>query len=192
MGMSLSEIGKSGVGARPERTYRLCLATSLLAEVQALTEELMSLPRGDAESGPKKMSDGRAGEIRQALTSLHEQMESYTGELRLRALPDDEWQEFKDEHPAREDHPEDEEVAGGWCDSDALRADLARWMAAWDGEEMSDEDRAVVMERAAGADKKQLVTLAVGMQEVAVQVPFSPTAWSGTPTSEDDSTSLDA
>ena len=112
----------------------LCLTPALVAEVQALSEELSSLTipgrseDGERKGPPRRMGQGtgpREAEIQERLAALLAEMAEHEGELRIRAnLTDGEWRRWVNEHPARdEDEPgfdRDQRVTLGYCNADDL------------------------------------------------------------------------
>lgn len=178
---SLSELRKDPRPARrAERALTICLAPDLVAEVQALTDELGSLAvagirsRDPEEPGPpSRMGDGedpRADEIRVRLAELLDEMAREEGELRVRAIDDGDWRRWVNEHPARPEgtpgHDRDAEVTAGYCDADALLDDLERYAWTWDGEPLAPgEWNSLLVDKIAAPDKKAIATAVVSMHE---------------------------
>lgn len=184
MPKSLADLRAQKRSARPERSYTACLAPDLIAEVQALTEELDRLPQasvadeeGERSGPPRRQGQGehpRATEIRERMGELLEQMADYEGELRLRATKTDgEWRQWVNEHPARDEdeagHKRDLEVTFGYCNADALIDDLAAYAVAWNGEPLEAGDWDVLS--VANADKKKIANLVVAMYESDLSLP---------------------
>lgn len=161
--------------ALPERSYPLCLRRDLLAKADKLTRELQALPVGDDEGAPpKRVGEGappKVQEIRARLGALYDEMEEATGELGLRAVSDGEWRRWVNEHGPRDGDQRDELVAYGLCNADDLANDLGKWVVSWDGEPFAADDWSrVFAPKVAGGDLKNLVAIAVQLQE-AVEDP---------------------
>jgi len=183
---SLSELRKDPRPARrAERALTICLAPDLVAEVQALTEELGTLAvsglRSDDpdESGPpSRMGDGedpRADQIRARLAELLDEMAEEEGELRLRAIDDGEWRRWVNEHPSRPEgtpgHDRDAEVTAGYCNADDLLDDLEKYAWTWDGEPLAPGEWATLLvDKIAAPDKKAIATAVVSMHEMSMDL----------------------
>lgn len=189
MSKSLAEMRNSPKVARPRRSYQVCLAGALMAEMQSLANELADLTTrtfgSDGESRPPSRVNSpetaRIAELRGRMTELDDEMAEHTGEVMLEGIDDGEWDRWVDEHPARGDgnkgSARDIRVAGGICDADALIADLPRYMVEWNGEPLSDEDRKFVFTSIAGGDKKEMAQLVIVMHETAVDLPKLRERW---------------
>lgn len=180
MSKSLAEMRQSKATSLPERSHRICLASALIAEVQALTEEQahLEIPRGsdeDEPSGPpQRLGQGepaRAAEIRDRLAELWDEMDEHTGELRLRAIDNGEWRRWVDEHPAREGNDRDGRVAFGVCNGDDLLDSLGKWAQSWNGEPLAEGDWEFIRAKAAGGDLVAMAHSVVAMQEAEVDLP---------------------
>lgn len=185
MTKSLADLRKEPPKARSERSMTVCLRADLTAEVQALAGELDTLPSptkrdetGEPTGPPRRIGVGehpRAAEIRGRLAELLDEMAEYEGELRLRAISDGEWRQWVDAHPARaEDEPghrRDLEVAAGFCNADALIADLARYAHSWNGEELSEGDWPMLADSMAAADVKAAARTVALMHESRLDFP---------------------
>lgn len=193
MSKSLAEMRQSPKVGRPRRSYQLCLAGAVMAEMQSLANELADLATRafipeDEPKKPTRVNDpervkvaARMAEIRVRQTELDDEMAEHTGELILEGIDDGEWDRWVDENPARPDgnksHLRDLRVTGGICDADAVIADLPRYMAEWNGDPLNDEDKKFVFESAAGGDKKELAQLVIVMHETAVDLPKLRERW---------------
>lgn len=171
MSRSLAELRSAGAPTRPERAKNLCLAPHLVAEVQALSEELANLA---SRPGPKRAGEGeppRAAEIRERLAVLLEEMAEHEGELRLRAnLTDGEWRRWCNDNPPRAEgdpgRERDDRVAWGLCNADTLLDNLHLFVQSWEGEPLSEADwREVIEPRTATADKAEMAQMVVAMYE---------------------------
>ncbi len=180
---TLAELRAARPAHRAERAFTICLSPHVVAEVEALSEELERLTleavtggSGDAEDGPpRKMGEStrneRADEVRDRLADLLEKMSEDEGELRVRAVDDGTWRRWVSAHPARDKEQDpagfarDFEIAGGYCNADDLIDDLAVWAFTWDGEPLSEGDWAVLSATIARPDKKQIARGVVAMHE---------------------------
>lgn len=175
MSMSLAELRASSRVGLPERAYKMCLASALVAEVQSIVGELAEaevLAASDAPKAPRRVGEAPASALlRDRLAVLRDEMAEHTGELTLRGVTEGEWRTWVDEHPARKDNKRDEVIAYGACDADALLDDLDRFASAWNGEPLKPGDWDFILSNAAPGDVKSLVQLVVVMHETAVDVP---------------------
>lgn len=178
MSKSLAELRAEKPQSRPERSLTVCLRPDLVAEVQALTEELSSLPvdavleDGERQGPPRRVGEGenpRIGEIRSRLTELLDEMAEHEGELRLRAVSDGEWRRWVNEHPARAEGSKgfqrDQEVAAGYCNADDLLDELGMFVASWNDEPLTDGDWEILSANLGSPDLKQAATSVVSMHE---------------------------
>ncbi len=178
MTKSLADLRANPPQSRPERSMTICLAPHLVAEVEALTAELSSLPtlqRTSDESPdapPRKMAEGphpRKAEIQDRLRALVEEMGDLEGELRLRATTDGEWRRWVNDHPPRVEgdpgHQRDTEVTGGYCNADDLIDDLGTYAYSWNGETLAPDDWSWLVNNMGGPDLKQAATAVVAMHE---------------------------
>lgn len=196
MAKTLADLRAEKRDNRETRPYVACLARNLVAEVQNLTRELdevaeliedvsddderPTVPRrmGQGESAESKAARVRAEEIRSRLADVLEEMGEYEGELTVRASKTEgEWRQWVNAHPPRGEgepgHLRDVEVAGGYCNADALIDDLAAYAHAWNGEELTSGDWGTTI-NLAPADRKAVAQIVVSMYE-AVQ--FSVPKW---------------
>jgi hypothetical protein len=182
MSRTLADLRASKPASRPERSLTVCLRPELVAEVQALTSELESLPvpprsvesdDEERDGRPKRQGEGRdprALEIQERLSSLLAEMAEHEGELRVRAISDGEWRRWVNEHPPRDEgkpgHQRDQEVAFGYCNADALIDALGRFAYTWNGEPLAEGDWKEHLEPRLGSpDLKQSATAVVAMHE---------------------------
>lgn len=178
MTKTLAELRANPPKSRPERSVTLCLAPHLVAEVQALSDELAAIPLAsrvdneEREGPPARVGQGehpRVTEIKARLAELVDEMAEHEGELRLRATSDGEWRRWVNAHPARDEkepgHKRDQEVTFGFCDADALIDDLETYAFSWNGEPLVDGDWAMLTENIGGPDLKQIATSVVAMHE---------------------------
>lgn len=194
MSKSLAELRQSPRVGLPERTYSLCLASTLVGEVQTLWAQLEDIEskeaaaaNGDAAARPKRMGEGSdAAKVRARLSELRAEMLEHTGTLTLRGITEGEWRLWVDEHPARDDNERDAKVAYGICDADALLDDLGRYAKAWNGEDMGPGDWDFIKANAAAGDLKEIARTIVAMHEMTVDVPKLLSASLGTLDAEND------
>lgn len=87
---------------RVEKVARICLRGDLQAEFDQLSEDLRDLVDADGRvlsEGEAALSDGvRAQEIQARLTQLKAEMKQAMRTIRFRALPEDEWEQFRKSH----------------------------------------------------------------------------------------------
>jgi hypothetical protein len=168
--------------SRPERPYRAIVGEGqkYVAEMQRLTEEHDDLvTRQAAEAGPRKMGakaevPPRVIELRDRMAELVDVMGEYEGELTIRATKTDgEWEQWRIANPAREEgepgHRDDLLVTGGYCNADALMADLATYVAAWNGEPLEPGDFDTF--NLGRPDKKAIAATVVGLYETGDDLP---------------------
>lgn len=188
MPRSLAELRAEAKPRALERSYSLCLAQDLVARVQSLCDERDSLAfeigtSTDEDGKPKKPRrandprQARIAEIDTELETLYEEMRDHTGELILRATSAGLWRRWVEENPPRiadRDaegrpilNPVDENVAYGICDATALLEDLHRYVVSWNGEPVSADDFAYLVDNAAPGDVKEVCRIVVQLHEAA-------------------------
>ena len=157
-------------------TVTLVEGQHLLEESRRLVEELAEINRrvrthdDDEPTGPPLKSSAkvpdRAEEIEARANAIRSELADHQGDVDVVGMSGGDWQRWKDEHPAREGHSDDEQYAFGICDFSALFADLGRFVTAWDGEAL-DEGAwdSWLAERICYADRRDLVSAVVRMQE---------------------------
>lgn len=201
MPKSLAELRTEKRETVAERPYTLCLAADLVAEVQALAEELDRLPQStlkvdDERKGPPTRMGGggnrRAKEIHARMAELLDEMAEYEGELRVRAnKTDGEWRQWCNAHPAREEgeqgHDRDQRITYGYCNADDLVDDLGAYAHTWNSEPLTDGDWSML--NVGNADKQAIAYLVVSMYEVSVSIPKWRNALSASLPTGNDSTS---
>lgn len=179
MPKSLADLRTSPHTSLPERSYSLCLAAGLVAEVQTLLDELDTLmvttqSDDDKPTGPpKRLNDGpgpRIAAVNARLAEVWSEMDEHTGDLRLRAITDGEWRRWVDENPARPESARDDDIAYGVCNADALMLNLGRFAHSWNGEPIAEQDWAFIESKAGHADLKQIARAVVTMHEMAADL----------------------
>lgn len=174
MSKSLAELRASTRTSLPVWSKPICLAQGLVAEVQALEEELLDLrvrrqSSEDADdSPPRRLAEGpdpRIAEIEQRKAELYAEMREHTGDLRYRGKPAGEWRRFVDANPPRKDNKVDETVTYGLVDADALLAHLGDFVESWNGDPLAEGDWEFIANRAPAGDLKELCSLIVQMHE---------------------------
>lgn len=190
MSKTLAELRTSPRVGLPERIYPLCLAASLVGEVESLAADLLAaehLAEAQAEGDGDKAPPRRAGQkpattkIRKRIAELQAEMIEHTGKLGLRGIKNTAWMEWVAENPPRPDNRRDARYTYSLCDADALMADLGRYVATWNGEPVSADDWAFISEGASLADLWAMCQLVVAMHETAVDVPKLLSGWLVTP-----------
>lgn len=179
MSKSLAELRTSPRVGLPERTYSLCLASTLVGEAQALLAQLEDAvadeeraAEGDAATKPKRM--GQASEttkIRKELGKLRAEMVEHTGDLKLRGITEGEWRLWVDANPPREGNARDNAVTYGMCNADALIESLATYAAAWNDTALDAGDWDFIKSKAAPGDLKEIARIVVAMHEGTVNIP---------------------
>lgn len=141
------------------------------AEIQRLTIEHDQLLE-ESEGRPRKMGDGAPPEVAAIREQLRERTAAaadYKGVVVLaNTRTEGEWIQWRIDHPAREKgqggYREDMAITLGWCDSDALIADLATYAETWNGEPLSKGNfDALGIDR---LDKKLMARTVIGWYEV--------------------------
>lgn len=177
---------------RATKVVTLVEGQHLLAEMENIDEERTALTvektrlrarasgeaDGERTGPPRKAGEGsqvagRIAEIDARLAVLKDRsgeivddLAEVQGEIGLRGITGGEWQRFKDENPPREDNAQDARYAGSNCNSAVLFADLGRFVATWDGEDVTASDWAGwLAERITYADRRDMVAVVVRMHE---------------------------
>lgn len=177
MSKSLAELRQSPRVGLPERTYPLCLASTLVGEVQALWSKLEDVEAAEArtEDGPtkpKRMGEpSESAKIRADLAKLQAEMVEHTGDLTLRGITEGDWRLWVDGNPAREGNERDAVVAYGMCNADALIENLSTFAAAWNGDALNAGDWDFIKSKAAPGDLKEIARTVVMMHEGTVNIP---------------------
>lgn len=177
--LSLAELRQSPATGLPQRSYELCVATKLLAEMQSLAAELDTLQPEVDEDGkpvgpPKRMGDRnsiRAREIRARMTVLDAEIGEHTGTLVVEAVEPGKWLLWVNAHPAREGNQRDLLVGRGVCNSDDLRAELGTYALTWNGDPIQAGDWDFIESKAGGGDLDEIARLVVTMHATAVDIP---------------------
>lgn len=210
--MKLSEMKSSPDVGRPERTFQLCVSGKLTAELdaadQALFDAEQALAAGRArqqavqegeEHRPGRLGrpvvdvpalEKAAADAAAACDAIRERMRGHTIDLALRAWENSEWRQWANAHPARDEETDpagwnrDRRWAGGFCDIDALIADLGntspsgtRWIIRYGDEEPEGDSWAFILANAAPGDLTKLASILVGMHEQEVDLGKSRLDW---------------
>lgn len=188
MSLSLSDLRAAPPKGRGRCNYRLSLRGDLVAQVQALVEELQDLevqPTADDDGNPtgppRRMGEGgpdpRVEAIQARLADLQPAIEDHTGDLVLEAISDGDWRLWVDAHPPRDPKTtagQRDRIVDGLCDLDALIDDLGRWAHSWNGDPLAVTDWAEVFAGSiAGGDLRGLARAVVGLQEGTTNLPKS-------------------
>ena len=192
MSKSLAELRASTRTSLPIWSYSLCLAQGLVAEVQAIEEQLLDLrvPRRDPDDDgpPRRLAEGpsaRVVELEDRKAALYEEMREHTGEIRLQGKPAGEWRRFVDANPPRKDNKADEAFTYGLCDADALLASLGDFVVSWNGDPLGEGDWDFIANRAPAGDLKEMCRQVVQLHEMpGARAPKSQKSSSTTGTSE--------
>lgn len=189
MPMPMSELRQSKHVGLPERTYPICVAGKLLAEIEALDEEFRRAVEAEEASGGRRRvgSKSKAATIAQQIDTKRTEMEEHTVTVRVRAHEHGEWRRWCDDHPAREDHDTDQKVFMGLCNADDLIGSLGDYVVAINGEEPKDGDWEFVFANANSGDRSGLARVVASMHETSVDIPKSRLAWLNSRRSDTDS-----
>lgn len=126
-----------------EWDVEVCLDHALQSDLDRLSEELAELQAAAKGAPKRKMAQGadpREAELAAEIERVQSAMRETTGKLTLRTIEAGEWIRWKDENPPREGIPSDQRLCYGLVSSTALISDLGRWVVAWDGEPLEDDD----------------------------------------------------
>lgn len=180
MALTLAELRARKHKSLPTHVQRLTLDQDLLADIQRLETERSDLiveaqrhkpdPDEEQDGPPRKMAERalppRVDEIKAELTDLYDRLRKSEGELLLRGVSGAEWQQWKDDHPPREDNVTDEQVAYGICNATDLLNDLGRYVVSWEGEDLAPDDwSGWFAAQVAPGDLRDLVNAVVLMHE---------------------------
>ena len=149
----------------PEETVPICLRGDLVAQFERLEREL--------ERAQQKPSDSLAGSgaraIAERMEAVREQMAAATVEFVLRAMPDDQWYDFRDGHPPRDGEDKDQ---GLGVNVDTFFPALLRRSVV--SPELDDEDWAAL--KLTAKQRRDLNTAAWNVNQGDVDIPFSAAA----------------
>lgn len=180
MSKSLAELRTSPRTGLPERSYQLCVAAALVAEVESLmshledirTTELAQADGDESRTKPKRMGDSpESAKIRARLTEMQAELSEHTGTLTLRGVTEGEWRLWCDEHPARDEVQRDEDIAYGFCNADDLIDSLEKYAHAWNDEPLKAGDWAWLVSTCAPGDIRGIASVVVQMHETVVNLP---------------------
>lgn len=178
---SLADLrAESGPEPRPVATVPVTLVRGqhLLEEAKRLEERLVDAKaRAEAEAeqaeskaAAQKWADDalpdEVEEIKAEYAELRQRMASLQGDLGLVGISGGDWQRFKEDNPPRKDNALDQRLTSGWCNADALFANLGLFVATWDGEPVQPgawDDW--LAEKICYADRRDLVPAIVDMYE---------------------------
>jgi hypothetical protein len=180
MAKPLSAIRSENSTVRPSRPLKVVVGDGqkYVAEIARLTaehDELVSRPQPIEDETPRPRKLGgqvlpaRVVEIRDRLAEIVPLMREYEGELMVTATASDgEWEQWRLAHPARDEdqpgHRDDLMITRGYCNADDLIDNLARYVTAWEGEELQPGDYDAL--NLLRPDKKQIAATVVGLYEV--------------------------
>lgn len=187
MPKSLAEIRASKHVGRPERTYPICIAGRLVAEMAALDQKLVEAIESERGKPVRAGASSQAKKIAQQADALRDEMAEHTIPILLRSRPNGDWRRWCREHPAREDEDRDKLFGLAVCNSDDLVADLGRYVVTIGEDEPQNGDWEFVAENASAGDLFGMARLVMGMHESAVDLPKSRLAFLRDQTREHDS-----
>lgn len=183
MAKSLADLLAAPSIIRPSTVVRVVLGEGqkYLPQMQAYSEEhdrLLELAAAE-EKRPRKATEkpatpARVAQLRDLMADLSKQMADYEGDLTVTAVRSDgEWAEWKIANPARTgEEPgarDDIILTGAACNSDALLADLATYVTAWEGEPLQAGNFDAL--NVTRPDKKTIAVEIIRLYEVGGDVP---------------------
>ena len=172
MAKTLAELRQSEYVGLPERTYPLCMAGKVAADVEELEAQLDALPERTANGGQGqrvgRKSDQRR--IEEEIEKLREVMNDHLVPIRLQAKAGHDWRAFIAEHPPREKDALDQRTG---FNVDEVIANLDQFILHVSGEKLKKGEWAWVVENAADGDLKEMTRLLIDMHNTAVDVPKS-------------------
>lgn len=123
----------------------------------------------------------KAGQAAKHSDGIRARMDEASVALLLRGKPGGEWRLWASKHPARDEgepgHDFDLRWAAGFCDLDALIADLHTFVARYNDEEPSEEWAEFVAANGVPADLRTAASVVVGMHEQGVDLGKSRGDW---------------
>ncbi|MDF1603400.1 hypothetical protein [Nocardioides sp. YIM 152315] len=150
MAKSVADLRAEKSAGRPRRPLKIIVGEGRKYEIELdrLTAEHDKRLAVAAATPRKTGSDGvpeRVTEIRARMAELLQIIGEYEGEVIVEATRDDgDWAQWRIAHPARpQGEPgfrEDAFIVGGWCNSDDLIADVARYVVSWESEPLGEGD----------------------------------------------------
>lgn len=150
--------------ALPQRTIPLCIRGDLVAEVERLERELLSLRTPDS----RLTGNPEARKVGERIEAVRVDMQESTIEFVLQALPRRVFQKFYAEHPPRDDNASDKALG---YNTDTFHDDLVR--ASIVAPELSDEQWELLADRMTAAQWQDFVTASQVLNIEKVSVPFS-------------------
>lgn len=211
--MKLSEMQSSPDVGLPQRAYSLCVAGKLVSELEEADQALFAAddalsaavqaddrPKRSGVKSPLADLEKAAQEAAERCDSIRARMQDHTVVLHLQGVSNGEWRQWVTRHPARDDETDpagakrDVRWAGGFCNIDALIADLgsqqpsgARWITKYGDEDPTEASWSFVSSNAAPGDLTSLASAVVGMQEQPTDLGKSRVGWLADRRNETDS-----
>lgn len=189
---SLADLRAKPIRSRPEQRHEVCLDHELLAQVRELDSVLTQFMNA-ADSGTSFTQAQRqlAEDAAAQRTELLPALAAASGMLTIRATPTyAEWLDFTDKHPARQEGTPGHErdyihFAGrGVCNMDDLAANLAPYVAAWNGEPLAPGDWETAFESVAPSDRIDIAYIVVSLYLAPRNFTLR---WSASPTNQSES-----
>ena len=150
----------------PERSLQVCLRGDLVAEFDDLERQLQEARQ---TPGRRRLNAGSdAAEIVEKMEALQEQMAAEMIDVRLRALPQAEWQALYRKYPPADDNDGDKAMGVNLVDfmAEAIPACIIE-------PELDEEDWARLNEVLCAADYDRLLTAVWDVNRSGVDVPKS-------------------
>lgn len=169
MPKSLAEIQASQSSGLPERTYPICTAGKLVAQIEELEaqyEMVADQPRGNgrlaAKSEQKKIED--------QIDALREEMNDHLVGVLFRAKPGHVWRAFVAEHPPRDGVAQDQRLG---VNVDEVIKDLTEFIVSANGEQMPPGYWDWLISVAADGDLRGCVMVVADLHQRPVNIPKS-------------------
>lgn len=167
MPKSLAEMRSSQSVGLPERTYPICLAGKLVAQIEELEAKYDAVE--DKPSNGRLASKSEAKKIADEIDALRDEMNDHLIAVHLRAKPGHEWRAFVAEHPPTDLFIDQRSGIG----IDAAIRDLPEFIVSVNGEDLKPGDWDFVIANAADGDLKGCVGMLMDMHNAGVDIPKS-------------------
>lgn len=186
MPKTLADLRKSDHVGLPERSYPICVAGKLLAQLEDLDEEFrQAVEAEESATTRKRLSEkSKARQIAEQMETLRDEMDEHTVHVTVRAVDSEVWRAWCAANPAREGNNLDTRTFLSICNADALLAAVQAGqlseqplVVALNGDKPTDGDWDFVWSNAVHGDRIGLAKLVASMHESSVDVPKSRLAW---------------
>ena len=198
---SLADLKSSPDVGLPEREVTVCVSAKLARELEEADRALFAADEAlrTARQEAKARADGDLPPLRSGQKSpvaaaekeaearaaesdaIRERIKDASVTLLLRGKTGGEWRQWASKHPAREEGEPGAEFdrtwAVGFCNLDALIADLPSFVASYNGEPASDEWAQFVSANGVPAHLRNAASAVVAMHEQGVDVGKDRRSW---------------